>query len=67
MTLPIGNMMKQFTLALPRSPWIAALPVSPEVAPSMVMDFCLEPFFKKYSKRLPSSCRATSLNAKVGP
>ena len=44
---------------------MAAEPVSPEVAPTMVI--CPERRFSSVSKNLPSSCRAMSLNAKVGP
>jgi hypothetical protein len=50
------------------------LPVSPLVAPTTVRlsgaspsDFCAFLLSKKNSKRFPSSWRATSLNAKVGP
>lgn len=49
------------------------LPVSPLVAPTTVSVSLSFPFlpsfllFKKYSKRLPKNCKATSLKAKVGP
>lgn len=50
------------------------LPVSPLVAPTTVRLSCFSPgaFLafrrsKKNSNRLPSSCKATSLNANVGP
>lgn len=53
---------------------MAALPVSPDVAPMTVRVCrfsvgCLEAFLRtrKYSKRLPTNWRATSLKAKVGP
>lgn len=36
---PSGYMMKHSTPFLPRSPWMAELPVSPDVAPSTVI-FC---------------------------
>ena len=44
---------------------LAALPVSPEVAPRMFM--CSPDSASRYSKRLPRNCRATSLKARVGP
>ena len=44
---------------------MAAEPVSPEVAPTIVT--CPERRLSSASKSLPRSCRATSLNAKVGP
>ena len=50
---------------LPRTPAMAALPVSPEVAPRMFMKPPVRA--STYSNRLPSSCRATSLKASVGP
>ena len=59
--------MKQFTFFFPRRPWIAALPVSPEVAPRIVIAFCVDPCVKKYSNRFPKNCNATSLKANVGP
>ena len=50
------------------------LPVSPLVAPTTVSFSRFSPTLfllflrtKKNSKRFPSNCRATSLNAKVGP
>ena len=46
---------------------MAAEPVSPEVAPSTASLPLFDPVDKKYSKKLPSICNATSLNAKVGP
>ena len=50
---------------LPRMAYSAALPVSPEVAPKIFSSrSCLA---KAYSKRLPKSCIAISLKAKVGP
>ena len=46
---------------------MAAEPVSPEVAPMTARRPPLEPVERKYSKKLPSIWRATSLKAKVGP
>lgn len=46
---------------------MAADPVSPDVAPRTARRPLLEPVERKYSKKLPSICSATSLNAKVGP
>jgi len=46
---------------------MAAEPVSPDVAPRIVMWPSLEPVSRKYSKKFPSIWRATSLKAKVGP
>ena len=64
---PFGYMMKQSTPALPRRPWMAAGPMSPLVAPRMVSVAPSPLRLRKYSKRLPSSCSATSLKANVGP
>ena len=44
---------------------IAAEPVSPDVAPTIVSFFFY--FFKNTSKAFPKNCKAISLNAKVGP
>ena len=52
-TFPLGNIMKQFTFFFPLKPWSAALPVSPEVAPKIVIWLWMAPFSKKYSKVLP--------------
>ena len=46
---------------------MAAEPVSPDVAPSTANRPSFDPVDKKYSKKLPSICNATSLNANVGP
>ena len=57
--------MKMRTPRLPRTAYSAAEPVSPEVAPRMFRVSPRRP--SSYSNRLPSSCIATSLNARVGP
>ena len=63
--LPSGYNMKIFTPFFPRSPFMAALPVSPLVAPNT---FILREDFKSiYSYKLPRNWRAKSLNARVGP
>ena len=46
---------------------MAAEPVSPDVAPRTARRPSLEPVERKYSKKLPSIWRATSLKANVGP
>ena len=62
---PSGESMKTWTPRLPLSAYSAALPVSPEVAPST---FSVRPRrASSYSKALPRNCIATSLNASVGP
>ena len=62
---PLGESMNTLTPRLPRSAYSAADPVSPEVAPRM---FNVTPSFATaYSNSRPSSCRAMSLNARVGP
>ena len=66
-TLPLGYIIKQLTFFLPLNPYIAALPVSPDVAPRIVILSCIVPLVRKYSNRLPKNCRATSLKANVGP
>ena len=63
---PSGYMMKHSTFFLPRSPWIADEPVSPDVAPRTVMRMPGRSS-RSASKRLPRNWRATSLKAKVGP
>ena len=62
---PRGDSMKTRTPCLPRIAYSAALPVSPEVAPTMLSG--LPVFASAYSNRLPSNCIARSLNASVGP
>src|SRR6185437_4924698 len=62
---PLGESMKTFTRALPRSACSAALPVSPLVAPSTLRRRPCRS--STASKRLPRSCIATSLKASVGP
>ncbi len=52
-------------LARPLKASMAALPVSPEVAPTMVMRLPLR--FSDRCIRRESTCMATSLKAKVGP
>jgi hypothetical protein len=62
---PCGESMKTRTPFLPRMAYSAAEPVSPEVAPRMLISsprFC-----STYSNRLPSNCMAMSLKASVGP
>ena len=57
--------MNTFTPFFPRMAYSAAEPVSPEVAPKILV---VSPFLAStYSKRLPSNCMAMSLNANVGP
>jgi len=63
---PSGYMMKHSTPDLPRSPWIADDPVSPDVAPTTVMRLPGRSE-RRCSKRLPRNWSATSLNANVGP
>ncbi len=57
--------MKTSTPALPRKASIAAEPVSPDVAPTMVIRCPVRA--SAASKSPPISCIATSLNASVGP
>ena len=52
-------------LRLPRIAYSAELPVSPDVAPRMLIERPSRA--STYSNRLPSSCSAMSLNASVGP
>ncbi len=60
-----GDSMNTRTPRLPRIAYSAALPVSPEVAPKM---FSSSSFLASaYSNKLPSSCMAMSLKARVGP
>jgi hypothetical protein len=63
--LPWGDSMKTRTPCLPRIAYSAAEPVSPEVAPRMLISS--PRLASTYSKRLPSSCIAMSLKASVGP
>ena len=62
---PRGESMNTLTPRLPRKAYSAEEPVSPEVAPRMLMRSPL--LASTYSNRLPSSCIAMSLNASVGP
>ena len=64
-TRPFGCMMKMLMRSRPAAPWIAALPVSPLVAPTMFR----RPFSRPswYSKKLLRNWSAMSLNARVGP
>ena len=57
--------MKTSTLARPRNASIAAEPVSPLVAPTMVSRWPLR--VRLASNSWPISCIATSLKASVGP
>ena len=62
---PAGDSMKTRSRWRPRMAYSAALPVSPEVAPTMLSQrSCLS---SVYSKSRPSSCMAMSLKASVGP
>ncbi len=63
--LPSGESMKTLTLCLPRMAYSAAEPVSPEVAPRMLI--ASPRLSSTYSNRLPSNCMAMSLKASVGP
>ena len=62
---PFGCRMKMSIASRSRQASIAAEPVSPEVAPTMVTRSFR--FARTVSNRRPSSCSATSLNASVGP
>ena len=62
---PCGDSMKTVMPRLPRIAYSAELPVSPDVAPRMLIDPCV--LASTNSNRLPSSCSAMSLNASVGP
>ena len=53
------------TLAHDFTPSIAAEPVSPEVAPTIITRSLRAA--STWSNSRPTSCRATSLNASVGP
>ena len=53
------------TLAQPETPSIAAEPVSPDVAPTIVTRSPRAA--STWSKSRPTSCSATSLKASVGP
>ena len=53
------------TWAQPLTPSIAAEPVSPLVAPTIVTRSLRSP--RTWSNIRPTSCSATSLNANVGP
>ena len=64
-TRPSGKRMKTSTPALPRNASIAAEPVSPLVAPTMVRR--LPERASDASNICPISCIATSLKASVGP
>ena len=63
--LPWGESMNTRMPRLPRMAYSAAEPVSPEVAPRMLSSRSARA--SAYSNRLPSSCRAMSLKASVGP
>ena len=64
-TRPCGCIMKMLIRSRPRTPWMAALPVSPLVAPRM---FRLRSARSRvYSKKLLRNWRAMSLKARVGP
>lgn len=61
-----------YPLTLNAKTTVTYLPVSPLVAPTTVspsLPSCLSPFrlCRKYAKRFPRNCKATSLNAHVGP
>ena len=60
-TFPLGYIMKQFTFFFPLRPWSAALPVSPEVAPRIVMWLWIVPFSRKYSKVFPKLSKIFSV------
>ena len=64
-TRPCGCIMKMRMRSRPRTPWIAALPVSPLVAPRMFRRVPRR--FRMYSKKLLRNWSAMSLNASVGP
>ena len=70
-TFPFGYKMIQWIFNLFLNPSIAALPVSPEVAPRIVIEEGNSLFIrlnsKKYSNKFPRNCNAISLNEKVGP
>ena len=62
---PAGESMNTRRCWRPRMAYSAALPVSPEVAPTMFSQrSCLS---SVYSNSRPSSCMAMSLKASVGP
>ena len=52
-TFPFGYIIKQFTFFFPLRPCSAALPVSPDVAPRIVMWLWIVPFSRKYSNVFP--------------
>ena len=64
-TRPLGNRMMQSTAVEPRNASIAAPPVSPEVAPTMVSRSLRCASVKSISRA--SNCIARSLKASVGP
>ena len=57
--------MKMSMVLRSRTASMAAEPVSPEVAPTMVACWCRA--VSVWSSMRPSSCSATSLKASVGP
>ena len=60
-----GDNIKTLTPFLPRIAYSAAGPVSPEVAPRILV---VSPFLSStYSNKLPNNCMAMSLKASVGP
>ena len=62
---PAGVSMNTRMLSRPRMAYSADEPVSPEVAPRILISSPRRP--SSYSKSSPSSCIAMSLNAAVGP
>jgi hypothetical protein len=62
---PAGCRITMSTFSRPRQASIAAEPVSPLVAPTMVIRSPRAA--STWSNRSPRSCRATSLKASVGP
>ncbi|MNN76317.1 hypothetical protein D3C81_1926890 [compost metagenome] len=60
-----GCMMKMSTFSQALQPSMAAEPVSPEVAPMITTRS--PRLASTWSSRRPSSCRAKSLKARVGP
>jgi hypothetical protein len=60
-----GESMKTRMPRLPRIAYSAAEPVSPEVAPRIFRSWFF--LLNTCSKSSPSSCKAMSLNASVGP